>query len=308
MRVLFALNRLFLPQRVGGVESSVDELACHLSRSGMDVAVMARLAPRSIYGLGVLARRLIHGGMVRSEAFRDRYPIYRTPMMTRDLPEILRDFRPDCVVFQAVGRLDLARKIDASGVPVVLHFRDVEFPDRMLDFQPAGVIANSRFVANRVEQVFGLEASVLSNVFDPDKYRVSSVGGKVVFINPVPKKGLEMVFRLAEENPDIPFLFVEGWPQPKEVLQRIRKRAFKSGNIEWRPHTEDMRTIYANARALLVPSQWEEAWGRVVTEAQLSGIPVIASRIGGLPEAVGDGGLLLPPDDFQAWSSALRRL
>ena len=68
-----------------------------------------------------------------------------------------------------------------------------------------------------------------------------------------------------------------------------------------------MAREYAQARILLVPSVWEEAWGRVVTEAQLSGIPVLASAIGGLPESVGPGGILVPPgSDVEVWDAHLR--
>jgi len=44
---------------------------------------------------------------------------------------------------------------------------------------------------------------------------------------------------------------------------------------------------------LLYPSFWEEAYGRVVVEAQRCGIPVLAARRGGIPEAMNGGGILL---------------
>jgi glycosyltransferase involved in cell wall biosynthesis len=61
---------------------------------------------------------------------------------------------------------------------------------------------------------------------------------------------------------------------------------------------------------LLVPSQWEsETWGRVVTEAQFSGIPVVASSRGGLPEAVGAGGTILTHDAVaELWAATIRDL
>lgn len=60
---------------------------------------------------------------------------------------------------------------------------------------------------------------------------------------------------------------------------------------------------------LLVPSIWEEAYGRVATEAQVSGIPVIASNRGGLPEAVGPGSILIDPDaPIEEWVAATKRL
>ncbi len=56
--------------------------------------------------------------------------------------------------------------------------------------------------------------------------------------------------------------------------------------------TMDTRSVYAATRVLLVPSQWKaETWGRVASEAQFSGIPVLASDVGGSPEAVAPGGV-----------------
>lgn len=70
-----------------------------------------------------------------------------------------------------------------------------------------------------------------------------------------------------------------------------------------------MRPIYAQAKIMLVPSVCNEAWGRVVTESQASGIPTLASHRGGLPESVGDGGILLDPDaDIDVWQRALNSL
>jgi glycosyltransferase involved in cell wall biosynthesis len=67
--------------------------------------------------------------------------------------------------------------------------------------------------------------------------------------------------------------------------------------------------VYGRTKILLVPSLWEEAYGRVATEAQLSGIPVITSNRGGLPEAVGTGGITLDPEGpLEAWVVATRKL
>ena len=57
------------------------------------------------------------------------------------------------------------------------------------------------------------------------------------------------------------------------------------------------------------PSIWPEPFGRVFVEAAASGIPCVASDRGGIPEAVGDGGVLVR-DTFNtdAWADALGRL
>ena len=69
-----------------------------------------------------------------------------------------------------------------------------------------------------------------------------------------------------------------------------------------------------NAAALIeafdifvVPSRWE-GFGRVAVEAMLAGVPVISSDVGGLPEVVGDAGLLVDVDDVDGLAEAIGRL
>jgi D-inositol-3-phosphate glycosyltransferase len=55
-----------------------------------------------------------------------------------------------------------------------------------------------------------------------------------------------------------------------------------------------------------MPSQVQEAFGRVIVEAGHRGIPAVASRIGGIPEAIGDSGVLVDPDDSpEHWAGAI---
>ena len=73
----------------------------------------------------------------------------------------------------------------------------------------------------------------------------------------------------------------------------------------------DIPAIYPGVDVLAVPSVplpgWVEQFGRVVIEAQASGVPVVASASGALPDVVGEGGLLVPPDDPRALRDALVR-
>ena len=70
-----------------------------------------------------------------------------------------------------------------------------------------------------------------------------------------------------------------------------------------------MKTVYGRTKILLAPSKWEEAWGRVASEAHCSGIPVVGSRRGGLPEAIGEGGVVLDYDaPLDDWVGAIRTL
>ena len=72
------------------------------------------------------------------------------------------------------------------------------------------------------------------------------------------------------------------------------------------PHAAVMAAM-ARAAVVVAPSVWPDPLPMTVTEAQLMGAPVVASRIGGIPEQVEDGGsgLLVPPGDPAALSTAI---
>jgi glycosyltransferase involved in cell wall biosynthesis len=77
---------------------------------------------------------------------------------------------------------------------------------------------------------------------------------------------------------------------------------------DW-PHGAVMEA-WRRSMLALVPSMVAETFGIVALEAMLMGRPVIASRIGGLPDLVVNGatGLLVPPGDAMALRQAIQRL
>lgn len=69
----------------------------------------------------------------------------------------------------------------------------------------------------------------------------------------------------------------------------------------------DPRPWLARADLLVAPSRWE-GFGLVAVEAMASGVPVVASRVDGLVEVVGDAGLLVAPEDPASLRAAIARL
>jgi glycosyltransferase involved in cell wall biosynthesis len=166
----------------------------------------------------------------------------------------------------------------------------------------------SRFLTDAVADA-GRDAVCVPPIVDPAHHRVVTTRRTALFVNPVPAKGVERAIALARARPDIPFAFVRLWSIGDDALARLRRTAYELGNVELRETHPDPRTVYRDARVMLVPSVCQEAWGRVASEAQASGIPAIASAVGGLPEAVGDAGVLVEPDaGLEAWEQALSSL
>jgi glycosyltransferase involved in cell wall biosynthesis len=89
-------------------------------------------------------------------------------------------------------------------------------------------------------------------------------------------------------------------------------KSMPSRGVEFRgaiPAAE-VPAVLANARALLVPSRWYEAAPRSIIEAYATGVPVVASDIGALPEAVANErtGSLARPDDPTSWAERMHAL
>lgn len=78
-------------------------------------------------------------------------------------------------------------------------------------------------------------------------------------------------------------------------------------NVRWMGFVKP-ESLLSELDVLLVPSIWDEAFGRVVVEAFAFGVPVIGSSRGGIPELVTDEtGWIFDPDEPGALSTALRR-
>ena len=92
--------------------------------------------------------------------------------------------------------------------------------------------------------------------------------------------------------------------QTRIAVSPLRDRVVLQG------YMEQVAPAYAALDIVCVPSTEAEAFGLVAVEAMAAGRPVVAARIGGLPEVVVDGetGLLHPPGDAKALADRLQEL
>jgi glycosyltransferase involved in cell wall biosynthesis len=317
LRILFTLPVLYPPQSRAGTASNTHELCIALQRYGHSVAVLAAISRRTWFGISNRARCRVRLSHCCPPDKVCGYPVFRSHYsdLRKSLEEVLVYFRPDVVITQLHGSLNLAQQAYSRGIPAVSYIHDISslLSDVSLLHnigEPTKnrfrFLSNSEFTARQLRDLIGTESTVVRNLFHPERYRAELLGEQVTFVNPHTLKGADTAFSLAERCPNIPFMFVGSWLGPPE--KRYMRRAKATPNIYWAPSTPDMRNIYGKTRILIVPSRVDETWGRVVTEAQFSGIPVLASDRGGLPESVGRGGALLPADDLDGWQIALEDL
>ena len=311
MRILFGSAHPYLPQMTGGAQLSTDALAHRIAARGHAVAVLGGLTGDGWLGLASRIRlKLSRRGYVRDRA--QGYPVYRAWFAVDAVAAVTRAFRADVAVFQSRLPVALAQAVDRSAVRTFVYLRNVEHQDlggRPGVLDRTGFIANSRFTADRFAQTDGVRAAVIHPMIDPDRYRVEPARCNVTFINPHPDKGVSVALAVAERCPDIPFRFQRAWGLTEPEEAALRERVAALPNVTLHPRTDDMRAVYRDAAIVLAPSLWEEAFGRVAAEPQVSGIPVIGSDRGGLPEAIGPGGIVVPwQAPIDDWVTALRSL
>lgn len=310
-------SKLYPPQFYGGAEMSMHTLCGLLRERGDDVSVLAALARRGcLTWQNRLRRKLSRAGQCPSDTIQG-YRVFRGWDPMASAAEVSERCRPQIVLAQSGEVVRVAVHFRALGLPVCVFLRHSHF-DRLGGPPEADdgmiYIANSAHTASRYRDAFGLDPIVMPPPVPAENYRVDSDRSRAVYINPNPVKGIDVVLDLARQRPDVPFDIVESWTLPKAMTESYRRAAARLANVRWLPARSDMRSVYRHARVLLAPSgvghpDWVEGWGRVATEAQVSGIPVLASDSGGLPEAVGPGGVVVPVDASRSdWVTAFSRL
>ena len=298
MRILFA-TKDHLPI-VGGAEVTTHCVATELERRGHSVTVFARQDPR-LAPLAEVDRSL-------------GYLTLRSDSPEHALDGVLDSCAPDVVVVGgyhaetdawARSMLEGARQL-----PTLLHLHDYSAAPLAADpgLEIDAVVAVSDFTAREVE-AHGARAISIPPAVERRRYRVSSSRRVALMINPIIQKGVDLVWALAEARPDIEFALTRCWYIAPETVDLLEVRARRLGNVVIRPAVHEPGRLYGDARVVLIPSAYPEAWGRTAAEAQMSGIPVIASNVGGLAEAVGEGGILLDADaGLDSWLHALSNL
>jgi glycosyltransferase involved in cell wall biosynthesis len=150
---------------------------------------------------------------------------------------------------------------------------------------------------------------------EPHEHRSSSPPGEplVLFLGRItPQKGLGYLIRAMAkiETPCRLVVASDGYelPQMRALTAKLRleDRVSFLGAVDYGA-VED---LYAKATVLAVPSVWPEPFGLVGPEAMSYGVPVVAFRVGGIPEWLRDGetGFLVEPKDVAGLAQRIELL
>ena len=131
----------------------------------------------------------------------------------------------------------------------------------------------------------------------------------------VPDKGADVLadalVRLDRDDIHATFIGSQGFDPraaPSDYEQSLRRKTAPLGaKVEFLPFQPRLRVseLLAKTDVLVVPSRWPEPFALTVLEGMAAGAAVIASNIGGIPEACGGAGVLVQPNDPESLAEAL---
>jgi glycosyltransferase involved in cell wall biosynthesis len=180
---------------------------------------------------------------------------------------------------------------------------------RLVD-QADAVIVPSVFAGRRLRELGAPLEDALVHVLPPPVRMTSSTGSPnatgtyaLVVSRLALEKGVDVAIdacRLA----GMPLVIAGDGPERDALGERAR-----GSDVRFLGRVEDARLaeLRAGAAVALAPSRSAETFGLATAEAMAAGLPVAASRVGALPELIGEEGLV-PPGDAEALAGAIERL
>lgn len=317
-----------------GADKTFVESVVAMTRDELAVTVMvAEPGPLedSLSALGIESFRL-PAPVLRKRLLRP-WPLARLvvgfPSTLIRLVYTFRKLDPDLVYVNTLTLPHCVLAARLAGIPVVCHVRELESSvprvvSRALTLPllaATALIANSRATALHLQRDWRRLARRTTVIYNGIARRDAprSRSGAVRTVGLVgrlsPRKGqdvaVEAVSALLDEGLDLELVLVgdcfHGYEWYEAQLRTAAAR--HSDRIRFAGYQTDTWKVYDELDLVLVPSRLEP-FGLVALEAALAGKPIVATRVGGLPEIVQDGvtGILVDPGNPVALASAIESL
>jgi glycogen(starch) synthase len=317
----------FLPDSIGGVETFAAALADALHRRGHEILVLTSCIVRQPPG------RYSHNGIdvVRlkfNEAIGSNR-LTESAKAQREMNDVLREFAPDILhlndihpssfFFQRRSSSDSYARLLTLHAPI--RATNGEGLLRRLAIEADAVVAVSNSVAEDATEVMPEirgKLEIIPNALPfPEDGVVPPPGGRTIFLcfgRTVEDKGMDIAIEamaiLTRDGLDAKLIIAGDGPGRPSLEALVDERGLR-GRVEFRGwvSASNIPKTISESSAVLVPSRWKEPFGLVALETAQMARPVIASRIGGLPEVVEDGktGLLVTAKDPQALAAAMAK-
>jgi glycosyltransferase involved in cell wall biosynthesis len=184
---------------------------------------------------------------------------------------------------------------------LVYSFRNIQqspYPNEEIN----SYFTSTNFVHNFYKGRFNIESTVLplpiieEDVIATGNTKPNPDNPYLVIVNPSPDKGLYLIEAILEElwitRQDIPIVIFES-------RGKVTTKILKYGLLGVVKSVDKPREIYKYAKAVIMPSLWQEPAGRVIAESLLNSLPIAYSNRGGMMEVANGGGVCLTiPDNI----------
>lgn len=276
---------------------------------------------------------------IRHSRFSTRHPVQRIVWEQLVQPGVIRHLKPD--VYHAAAFVSPVM-MRVPSVVTVYDLSFIRYPQALSASRRLYLQTFTRLSCQRAAQVIAISESTARDIIDllgvhPEKVTVAVPGVSEDFY---PREPSEIqAFREKNQLPDR-FILHLGTLEPRKNLPMLLRAyaalpesqreevhlilaggkgweyadifdTVKSCNLERVVHfpgyvAKDELPLWYNAAETLVYPSVFEGWGLPVVEAMACGCPTLVSDVSSLPEAAGNTGLRLPPDDETAWVEGLR--
>jgi len=224
-------------------------------------------------------------------------------------PDLAVTFEPDVVVASSIARPTwraIRETCNVLGLPTVLYLREATALRHLEPGQGTHdlVLGNSQTLVEGARR-HGVQAHFVPSVVDLASARSETSRLSIMLVNPKESHGVGRIADLALNFPTVPFVLQESWELSPKEHAFINALLAAHPNVSFRPRKSSPAEMFRDVGLLLAPHRIDNR-PRTVLEAQINGIPVIATAQPGLVEAVGPGGICIPDDaNAAAWRDAV---
>lgn len=227
---------------------------------------------------------------------------------------------PDVVHAHALHQ---AARLRRGGIPVVINLPGPPHPRYTNDLRQADALVADGWAAANLPAMLGTPVQRVSKGVDsdlfrpegPDRRAALGLGSKRVVVTVarlVPLKNVRLLvdaFRIVHaEDPDAHLLIVGGGPEAR-ALERHAGALGVAGSVTFAGHVPHERTpaFYRSADVFALSSDFDNS-PNVVLEAMASGLPVVATDVGGVRELLdASGGMIVPARQPEALAHGIMR-
>ncbi len=213
------------------------------------------------------------------------------------------------------------------GLPVLTHLHLVSEHPGPSFRRCTLAVANSRFTAETSE-LGGVPFEVMHNIVDLDRYDAATdIRAELGFLRDEIvicfagqvrwNKGVDLLIKAASSIPEPRARFIiVGECRDKNRFpdaytpDTLAANIAHDSRIRYIGYRSDIQNIYHSSDIIVMPSRWDEPFGLINIEAGASRRPIVAAKVGGIPEIVvhGETGFLFERGDAAGFSDYLRQL